>query len=228
MGCVRLCLAPLRVDAYLVRAPAWVGLSAREDADLLIVDCPLADLRVIPMSGWGEEIDQIVPGREPTRCAAAPAAVTPPTTRTRWIRRSSITASTSGRPSQAIPVGRSSRPQSAGAAHSCDVSPSYFDDSLRCWRTTNGLPAPATTQRPALPPCACSRDLLGRLASCPFLRMSCSRRNTLAARDCPSAVCPPVLAASGVRGVADFEDAGDRCSGEGGAGVAVGPDAGPE
>src|SRR5450756_301388 len=46
--------------------------------------------------------------------------------------------------------------------------------------------------------------------------------------DCSSAVCPPVLAALGVPGFADFEDAGDRFAGKGGAVVAVGPDACPE
>src|SRR5665647_3733020 len=46
--------------------------------------------------------------------------------------------------------------------------------------------------------------------------------------DCSCAVCPPVLAGLGVPGVADFEDAGDRFAGKGGAVVAVGPDACPE
>ncbi|MCA0295811.1 MAG: hypothetical protein LCH96_10990 [Actinobacteria bacterium] len=39
-----------------------LDLDGWEDADLLIVDCPKADLWVIPQGGWGEAIDGIVPG----------------------------------------------------------------------------------------------------------------------------------------------------------------------
>ena len=49
-----------------------------------------------------------------------------------------------------------------------------------------------------------------------------------AARKALPLLCARGFAASGVRRVADFENAGDRCAGEGGAVVAVGPDARPE